>query len=312
MTWLIADIGATSSRCGIYSVAKNSTANIHVYRNEDFANLETLLAGYLGCVPEKPHNCALAIAAPLDGDKVQMTNRDWSFSGASIAQNLDFDEIEMLNDFHALAYALPKLSDGDRREIGHSTAYRSGNIAVLGPGSGLGMSAWIDNDGSMSVMRGEGGHISIAGRNDAEDTIVKQLRDRIGDCFAERILSGPGLLALHEAMHSTQLTAPEEITNNADDLQCAATLQQFFRFLGSAAADLALISGAYGGVYIAGGIVPACIEEICASDFRSRFEDKSRYTDYMRAIPTWVITAKEPGLIGLAAYLERRNLVRGF
>ncbi|MBT6211339.1 MAG: glucokinase [Woeseia sp.] len=306
MTWLIADIGATSSRCGIYSVAGKSTANIQVFRNEDFADLETLLAGYLAYWPEKPDNCALAIAAPLDGDKVQMTNRDWSFSGASIGQHLEFDSIEMLNDFHALAYALPKLDDGDRREVGQSTAYRTGNIAVLGPGSGLGMSAWIDNDGATSVMRGEGGHISIAGRNDVEDTIVKHLRERLGHCFAERILSGPGLLALHEAMHGKKLTSPEEITKHDNDPQCAATLQQFFRFLGSAAADLALISGAYGGVYIAGGIVPACIEEICTSDFRSRFEDKNRYTEYMRAIPTWVITAKEPGLIGLAAYLERR------
>lgn len=108
-------------------------------------------------------------------------------------------------------------------------------------------------------------------------------------------------------MHATKLATPEEITTNDNDPKCAATLQQFFRFLGSAAADLALISGAYGGVYIAGGIVPACVEEICASDFRARFTDKNRYTNYMRAIPTWVITAAEPGLIGLAAYLERRD-----
>lgn len=306
MTWLIADIGATSSRCGIYSVARNSTANIQVYRNEEFDDLQTLLAAYLGYAPERPDNCALAVAAPLDGDNVCMINRDWSFSGVSVAQHLEFDAIDMLNDFHALAYALPKLGDADRREIGHATAYRTGNIAVLGPGSGLGMSAWIDNDGSTSVMRGEGGHISIAGRNDAEDSIVKHLRDRFGHCSAERILSGPGLLALHEAMHATKLTTPEEITQNDNDPQCAATLQQFFRFLATAAAELALISGAYGGVYIAGGIVPACVEDICTSEFRARFVDKNRYTNYMQAIPTWVITATEPGLIGLAAYLEHR------
>ena len=154
-------------------------------------------------------------------------------------------------------------------------------------------------------MSGEGGHITLSGRNRSEDSIIAKLRDRFGHCSAERVLSGPGLMALHEAMHGTSVATPEEITTNPDEPANAATMQQFFLFLGSVAAELALITGAAGGVYIAGGIVPACLEQIAKSDFRSRFEDKNRYRDYMRAIPTWVITDPYPGLSGLAAYINQ-------
>jgi len=307
MTWIISDIGATSSRCGIYSGNETQTTNVQVYRNDSFDDLQSMLANYISSCPKKPENCALAVAAPIDGDNVHMINRDWSFSSAAIGQQFRFDEVEMLNDFHALAYALPKFRDSDRHEVGRATDYRKGTIAVLGPGSGLGMSAWVDNDGGTAALRGEGGHISIAGRNEFEDNIIARLRKRFGHCSAERVLSGPGLLAIHEAMHDTQLSRSEDITSNLEDPQCKATLEQFFRFLGSAAADLALVSGAYGGVYIAGGIVPSCVKEICNSEFRNRFEDKNRYAEYMRAIPTWVITAREPGLVGLAAYLNQRS-----
>ncbi len=154
-------------------------------------------------------------------------------------------------------------------------------------------------------MTGEGGHITVAGRNKAEDEIIARVRERFGHCSAERILSGPGLLVLHKAMHGVEIERPEEITGNVDDAACAATLNQFFSFLGSAAADLALITGAFGGLYIAGGIVPACIDQLRNSPFRDRFDDKYRYKEYMRRIPTYVITDPVPGLTGLAAMISR-------
>lgn len=304
-SWLIADIGATSSRCGIYFPQDKATRDVRIFRNDNYSDLMGLLSAYFGDIKAAPANCALAVAAAVDSDDIRMVNRDWAFSGAEIRARFRLEQVKIINDFHAVACALPALQDEDRAQIGQATAYRSGTIAVLGPGSGLGMAAWIRTETNTAAMFGEGGHITVAGRDAAEDRIVGAFRERFGHCSAERILSGPGLLTLHRIMHGIDVAASEEITLNSGDQYCAATLEQFFRFLGSAAAELALITGAYGGVYIAGGIVPACIDEIRASGFRSRFEAKNRYSDYMQAIPTWVITAPEPGLIGLAAYIEK-------
>ena len=304
-SWLIADIGATSSRCGIYSPTNKTSRDVKVSRNDNYADLETLLDAYLATVDIIPVSAALAVAAAVDSDEIRMVNRNWAFCGADIRTRFALEQVRIINDFHAVAYALPSLGDEERAEIGRATAYRDGTIAVLGPGSGLGMSAWIKSDANSAAMFGEGGHITVSGRNSAEDEIIDAFRERFGHCSAERILSGPGLITLHSVMHGIDVAGSEEITMHSEDRHCAATLNQFFEFLGSAAAELALITGAYGGVYIAGGIVPACVSEIRASGFRSRFEAKNRYTDYMQAIPTWVITASQPGLIGVAAYVDR-------
>jgi glucokinase len=296
-SWLIADIGATTSRCAILDHGR--IGEVQRFHNDDANGVGEILSRYLSLSNRQPNACALAVAAPVDGEEFRMINRDWRFNRSELAV-LGLDRVEVLNDFHAVAYALPVLNDATRAEIGKATQYRDGNIAVLGPGSGLGMSAWISG---ATAMFGEGGHITVAGRNSAEDEIIVKLRDRFGHCSAERILSGPGLIALHEAMHGKRLAAPEEVTSDPEEPNNAATLRQFFRFLGSTAAELALITGAYGGVYIAGGIVPACLDQIVNSDFRTRFEDKNRYRDYMRAIPTWVVTDPYPGLTGLAEYI---------
>jgi glucokinase len=304
-SWLIADIGATSSRCATLAPATSDPDNIRVYRNDNFPHLGDLLADFLDGCETRPQSMALAVAAPMHGDDIQMINRDWSFSGASLSSDLGIDRAQIINDFHAIAYALPTFDDNTRTEIGNASEYRGGNMAVLGPGSGLGMSAWIGSASGGAAMTGEGGHITVSGRDQREDEIIAAIRGRFGHCSAERILSGPGLMVLHKAMHDIDLESPEEITDNPDDAACAATLNQFFSFLGSAAADLALITGAFGGLYIAGGIVPACIEQLHQSPFRERFDDKNRYEEYMRRIPTYVITDPVPGLTGLATMINR-------
>lgn len=301
-SWLIADIGATTTRCAILNGP--DVANVRVYRNDEHAGAPALLKAYLGQCDRAPQACALAVAAPIAGDEVRMVNRNWSFDRSAVAA-LGLERVDIINDFHAVAYALPALTDDSRVEIGQASHYRDGNLAVLGPGSGLGMSAWI---GHRAAMCGEGGHMTLAGRNAEEDAIISRIRNRFGHCSAERVLSGPGLVALHEAMHGSLVDGPETITSNPGDAASAATLQQFFRFLGSVAAELALITGASGGVYIAGGIVPAHLDQILASGFRERFEDKNRYRDYMRAIPTWVITEPFPGLTGLGRFIDQGSV----
>lgn len=304
-SWLIADVGATSSRCATLSPGSAKPHGVRVYRNDKFPTLVDLFADYLADCKRRPRLLALAVAAPVHGDDIRMINRDWSFSGKSLSTGLSLEHTTIVNDFHAIAYALPALSDDARVEIGRATEYRGGNMAVLGPGSGLGMAAWIASDSGGAAMTGEGGHITVSGRNTDEDRIIAHIRERFGHCSAERILSGPGLLLLHQAMHGVELERPEQITGDSGDAACTATMNQFFAFLASAAADLALITGAFGGLYIAGGIVPAHIDQLKKSPFRKRFEDKNRYRNYMQRIPTYVITDPYPGLSGLAAMINR-------
>lgn len=304
-TWLMADIGATSSRCAIYDTATRALGQVRYFRNDDFADAAHVLRRYCSSAGIAPRFAALAVAAPVSGNEIQMINRDWLIDRDALFTEFDLAELTIINDFHAIAYALPLMDEKSRAEIGTATEYRDGNRAVLGPGSGLGMAAWIEDTRSGSAMCGEGGHVTMAARNQKEETILRNLRDRFGHCSAERVLSGPGIIALHKAMHGIDVATSEEISGNFDDTACAATMEQFFRFLASVSADLALTTGTSGGLFIAGGIVPACIQQIRDSGFRERFEDKNRYRDYMRAIPTYVITDPIPGLAGLAAYISR-------
>jgi len=303
--WLVADIGATSSRCATLAPAVGSPENIRIFRNGEFDGLKQIVAEYLSGCGARPQSLALAVAAPVHGDNIRMINRDWSFSGRSLSDEFGFVRTRIINDFHAVAYALPALDQSSRSEIGTAIEYRDGNMAAIGPGSGLGTSAWIRSASGGAAMTGEGGHITLSGRDQHEDQIIARIRERFGHCSAERILSGPGLIVLHKAMHGIDIASSEEITGNPGNDACVSTMNQFFSFLGSAAADLALITGALGGLYIAGGIVPACIGQLRRSPFRERFEDKNRYQDYMRRIPTYVISDPVPGLTGLAAMINR-------
>ena len=150
-SWLIADVGATSCRCATLTPAARDPDRVRIYRNDQFVGLSELLADYLDTCSRQRQCLALAVAAPVHGDDIRMINRDWSFSGASLAREPGFDRVEIINDFHAIAYALPALGDNTRAEIGSATEYRSGNMAAIGPGSGLGASAWIAGDSGGSV-----------------------------------------------------------------------------------------------------------------------------------------------------------------
>lgn len=305
-TWLIADVGATSARCALYRVSDRRQSELRIFRNDDFRSLDHLLGSYLSAFNEKPAAGAIAVAAPVSGNEVRMVNRDWRFDRLELGRELGLEPLQVINDFHAVAFALPDIRNRDLAEIGKASAYRGGTRATLGPGTGLGVAAWIDDGNGGAAMFGEGGHVTLSGRNADEDRIIASLRDRYGHCSAERVLSGPGIVALHNAMHGEEMKTSREISSGTVDPKCRATMEQFFRFLGGVAGDLAMTTGAQGGVYIAGGIVPDHIEQIRASAFRERFEDKNRYQSYMRAIPTYVITDATPGLTGLGAYIGRQ------
>ncbi len=305
MDILVADIGGTNSRCSLAG-PPGLIAAASSFSNRDFSGPAPLLEHYLASLPapQRPRRAVLAIAAPIRGDAVSMINIGWRFSGAALRAQLGLEELRLLNDFAALAWALPALTAADLLQLGSGAAQGEAPRVVLGPGTGLGVAGLIAIPGGWQALPGEGGHVTLAAQDDQENRVISLARARFGHCSAERLLSGAGLSFLHEALHGGAPLAPDALGARiqAGDPGACATLELFFRLLGTVAGNVALTLGAFGGVYIAGGIVPRYPQAFLNSGFRERFEAKGRYRDYLRTIPTWLITRPQPTLTGLAAF----------
>jgi glucokinase len=311
---LMADIGATHTRCALIDDQGQEVAP-EVFDNAGFTGLLGVLSVYLDHrrASDRPKRAALAIAAPIFGDDVRMTNIDWHFSQAELKDHLGLHRLTVCNDFAAIAWALPHLSAPDLRQIGGGEPHPRATMAALGPGSGLGVSAIAPAMDGWTAITGEGGHVSLPASTREEQDVIGLLRERFGHCSAERVLSGQGLVNLYVALaelagRGQPTVTPEDVTRLANQREPLArkTLQMFFALLGTVAGDLALTTGARGGVYIAGGIVPQLLNALERSEFRSRFEAKGRYHDYMNAIPTFVVTATLPAFRGLRHILGYR------
>jgi glucokinase len=311
----MADIGATTTRCALVD-DKGQELAPEIFENADFTGVAGVLRVYLDRrrASDRPTRAVLAIAAPIVGDEVQMTNIGWRFSQRELKEALDLHRLEVINDFAAVAWALPLLGPSDVVKIGGGESAPRATLAALGPGSGLGVSALVPAADGWAAVTGEGGHVSMPATTREEEDVIGRLRERFGGhCSAERVLSGPGLVNLYVTLaeiagRGQPTVSPEDVTNLAkqgDDL-ARKTLGMFFAMLGTVASNLALTTGARGGVYIAGGIVPRLLEQIRQSEFRARFENKGRYRGYLAAIPTHVITAPLPAFRGLRYLLGYR------
>jgi len=313
---LLADIGGTNTRFAMQSKAGGAIEQLWVTPSDRHASLLDAIRAYLALhkLPA-PRAGAIGIANPITGDQVTMTNHDWSFSVSQLKAALGLERLLVLNDFAALALALPRLTPDDLRQVGEGSPAAQAPLAVIGPGTGLGMAGLLPQaNGRFVAVGGEGGHGSLAASDEFEDRIVARLRTRFGHASAERALSGPGLENLHEACaalagESAPLLAAPEITRRAlagEDPRCREAVDLFFSFLGGEAGNLALTLGARSGVYISGGVTPRLLPLIDASPFRRRFESKGRFASYLAPIPTWVIDAEfSPGLIGAAMALDQ-------
>jgi glucokinase len=311
---LMADIGATHTRCALVDDQGTEIAP-ETFDNVDFTGLLGILNVYLDHrrSSDRPKRAALAVAAPIAGDDVHMTNIGWRFSQSELKTELGLHRLTLCNDFAAIAWGLPQLGDADRKQIGGGQASPRAAMAVLGPGSGLGVSAIVPATDVWAVVTGEGGHVSMPAATHEERQVVARLAERFGHCSAERVLSGQGLVNLYVTLaelagRGQPTVKPEDVTRLANQREPLArkTLQMFFAMLGGVAGDLALTTGARGGVYIAGGIVPQLIPALERSEFRTRFEAKGRYREYLAAIPTYVITAALPAFRGLRYLLGYR------
>ena len=307
MRWLIADIGGTNTRCAIARPG-GTVERLETFRNREFPGLDRLLASYLGTLPpgQRPDEAVIAIAAPIRGDEIHMVNINWEFSISALARTLALKRVTPLNDFAALAYALPVLGPEDLRQVGGGKAMAGAPKVVVGPGTGLGTAGLVNIAGRWQAITGEGGHVTMAPSNEREAWIIALGRERFGHCSAERLISGPGLAFVYGALNSGTTLAPDEVGARIEAGEAAAmeALDVFFQLLGTVASNLALTFAAFGGVYIGGGITPRYVAQFLTSGFRPRFEDKGRHRPFLADIPSWVITADQPALRGLAAYAE--------
>jgi glucokinase len=313
-TWLVGDIGATHARFGLVS-PDAKLLHSRTLADEDYPTIDDALTAFLAerGPLSMPRQGAIAIASPITGDRIAMTNHPWSFSVKELQARFAFDRLEVINDFTALALALPRLGAEDRQAVGGGAAVASAPIGVLGPGSGLGVSGLVPSGTRWIALTGEGGHATMPPATDRESAVLDRMRRHFDHVSAERALSGPGLvnlyntLAVIDGVPAKGYTAAQitDLALRAEDSLCVETTTMFCAMLGTVAGNLALTLGARGGVYIGGGIVPRLGRTFLDSPFRERFEAKGRFRSYLEAIPTFVVTHPLPAFLGCAALLAQ-------
>ena len=313
---LLGDVGGTNARFGWQATADSGIEHVLVLPCAAHETLEAAIRTYLELknLP-MPREGALGIANPITGDEIRMTNHHWSFSISEMQRNLGLDRLNVINDFTALALALPSIPSAHLVQIGGTVAIPFAPKALVGAGTGLGVSGLLPTDANdhWVAIAGEGGHVTLAAQTETEYRVIELIRQRYGHVSAERILSGQGLVDLYLALRQLKKETPVDVAGAAEitawalqdkDPLAQQSIELFTGFLGSVAGDLALTLGARGGVYLGGGIVPRWLGWFETSNFRERFEAKGRFKTYLKEIPVWVINAPEsPALLGAARSL---------
>jgi len=316
---LIGDIGATNARFALIG-PDGALRRVRVLACDHHVTLDEAIRRYLGEELEPAGlpgvvAAAIAVAAPVTGDQVTLTNHPWSFSIRELRAAVGLDRLIIVNDLAAVALAAPRLEPDQLSQVGGGGPAADAPVAVIAPGSGLGAAAVVPSGGRWLALPGEGGHVTMPPGTARESAVLDRMRERFDHVSAERALSGPGLVNLYNTLceldgvpavsyTAAQITDPD-IT--AREPHCREAVEMFCRMLGTVAGDLALTVGARGGVHIAGGIVPKLGVAFATSGFRSRFEDKGRMRPYLAAIPTWVIIHPYPAFPGLVALLTERT-----
>jgi glucokinase len=313
---LLADIGATHARFALQT-APGAYRSVRVLKSDDFDGIVALLRFYLSEHAEvRLNHAALALANPVDGDYVRMTNRPWAFSTDEVRRELGLATLLIVNDFTALAMAIPGLKPEDLMQVGPGKPVPGAVLGVLGPGTGLGVSGGIPTVDGFITLGSEGGHVNFAPSDEREFAILQTAWREWTHVSNERLISGPGMEIIHRALaerNGAQLSEPAPTRDSAaiiaaamddQDPLCLEVLECFCGMLGGAAANLAVTLGAFGGIFIGGGIVPRLGEWFKSSPFRARFEAKGRFSGYIADIPTYVISTPHVAFDGVANILS--------
>lgn len=310
---LVGDVGGTNARLALCEVESGNISRAKTFSTSEYNGLEAVIRHYLDELQLDIRDGCIAIACPITEDWVEMTNHDWAFSTRELKANLGFEHLEIINDFTAVSMAIPMLTEKDVIQFGGKAAIKDKPIAIYGAGTGLGVSHLVHVDKRWVSLPGEGGHVDFAPNSEEEDQILEVLRAELGHVSAERVLSGAGLVNLYRAIVKTDNRVPENLKPKdvseralADScIDCRRALSLFCVIMGRFGGNLALNLGTFGGVYIAGGIVPRFLDFFKASGFRAAFEDKGRFRDYLVDIPVYMITYDQPGLLGAGAHLRQ-------
>ena len=314
---LLADVGGTNVRFAL-ETAHMQIGEVTAYKVADYPSLEAAMRRYLETLAanNQPRHAAIGLANPVTGDHVKLTNHNWAFSIDAMRDALGLHTLVAINDFTSLALALPWLPAEGLVQVREGTPVATAPRALIGPGTGLGVSGLVPAPGGGAVaLAGEGGHIEVMPDTDDEWIAWRAAHAQLGRVSAKRLLSGMGLSHIHAALSAETGTllpeplTPAQVTEGAlkqGDPLCRRAFDAFCGLLGSVAADVALVLGARGGVYIGGGIVPRFVDAFRASPFNARFTDKGRMGKYLAEVPVYVITADYPALPGLARALADR------
>ncbi len=307
MTRLIADIGGTNARFAL-TESDGPVLDERHFLVRDFpdpaAAIETYLEG------RSVDEAVIAVATPVETDVIGFTNSHWTFSISGLQARLRLRRLSVINDFVAQALAMPHLAADELEQIGGDSPAPGRAVGVIGPGTGLGVSSLIPGKIGWTALPTEGGHVSFAPGNERESAVLATLRGRFGHVSNERLLSGQGLLNLAQALAAVDgrpcaASTPEEVNRLArsgDCASCQEATRLFSTLLGSAAGDLALIVGARGGVYVAGGVCGRLGPLFDRAAFRERFVDKGRMRAFLEPIPVWLVLRGDTGLIGASHF----------
>lgn len=310
-TFLVGDVGGTNCRLALARRSGDQIllAHLETLKCADFPTAESAIDSYLRSIGWNAELGAavIAIAGPISGGVVKSTNMHWRMSEAALKGH-GAQRVRLINDYTALALSVEHLGQEDVRAIGPDVRGEAGEtIAVVGAGTGFGAGALAKGVGGAAAIATEGGHISFAPIDDLEVEILRTLARRFGRVSIERLLSGPGLVNLRQALAEIEGRPQEDIGSEgivsaaeAGDALSVQALERFCAIYGSVAGDFALMYGARSGVYLGGGIAPAIAHHLERSGFRQRFEQKGRFTSYMAAIPTRIIMNTYAALVGAA------------
>ena len=308
---LIGDIGGTNARFAILVDSYAEPKEFPILLTQDFETLEDAIQSVvLDHTSIQPRSAVIAIAGPVEGDEIPLTNCHWVVKPRQMMERFNLQDITVLNDFEAQALAVVSLDEKHLENIGGETSHPNGKRVVLGPGTGLGVAGLIRSRQTWVPVPGEGGHVDFGPRSERDLQIFPFIEKIDGRVSAEQLLCGRGLQHIYQAICQADgitpsLVTPAEITDAALDkcnAQAIETLELFAIYLGRLAGDLALIFMAQGGVYLSGGIPQRILSALRTGSFRAAFEDKAPHQSILKSIPIYVITHPRAAIAGLAAY----------
>ncbi|MCW4149598.1 glucokinase [Halomonas sp. 18H] len=312
---LIGDIGGTNARFALVTPGAFAPHDILSLPCADYPGIIEAVRDYLDRVgahgEHAPREACLALACPVHGERVVMTNNHWDFTRTEVRDALNLELFKVINDFMAQALGVPHVAEGERvtLQAGHCAPHAT--RLVIGPGTGLGVAGVFPGRHDWIPLPTEGGHVTFAPTDEREQNLLRHFRNRYGRISVERLLSGQGLLDLYVAHCSLkganpQHRTPAEVTAAAGsgDPVARDTLLRFLKILGDVSGDAALTMGARGGVYLCGGILPRLLDWLPDSRFLEAFHDKGRMRDYTASLPVQVVTAPWTGLLGAAEALH--------